>query len=148
MPVEGMLPSSWSDGRDLAAWISVVIGSLSLPLQLRWSEGRVEKKINAPFNKGVVVCLLLQRDGGETRFFQAGLGGEGENACTSVICILEELLAGHGGEEELSRIVISAFASCRPYPFCYWCGGSAPTLEARARAAKVLLLFCTGGGVS
>jgi hypothetical protein len=68
--------------------------------------GRVERKIDAPFNKGVAVCLLLQRDDGETRFF----------------------LAGHGGEEELSRVIINASASWRPYPFCYWCGGSAPQL--------------------
>jgi hypothetical protein len=90
--------------------------------------GRVERKIDAPFNKGVAVCLLLQRDGGETRFFLAGLGGEGENAYTPTICVLEELLAGHGGEEELSRVIINASASWRPYPFCYWCGGSAPQL--------------------
>jgi hypothetical protein len=52
MPVGSLMPSSASDGGDLAAWISAAVESLFLPLLLRWSEGRTKKKIDTPFNKG------------------------------------------------------------------------------------------------
>jgi hypothetical protein len=122
------MPGSASGAGDLVAWISADVGSLLLPLLLRWSEGRAEKKIDAPFNKGVAVYLLLQRGSGRRCFFLAGLGGEGESACVPLINDVEEFLAGRGGEEELSRIVANTSTSWSSYPCCCWCGDAAPKL--------------------
>ncbi|KAK1663161.1 hypothetical protein QYE76_051320 [Lolium multiflorum] len=97
------MPGSGSGGRDLAAWISADVGSLLLPLLLRWSEGRAEKKIDAPFNKGVAVYLLLQHDGGGAVFFP-GRPWRRESACTPAINVVEEFLAGHGGEESSAAL--------------------------------------------
>jgi hypothetical protein len=86
------------------------------------------QRTDAPSNKSEAVYLLLQSGSSGRRLFLAGLGGEGESACMTTNNVVEGLLAGRGGEEELSRIVTTASACWRSYPCCLWCGGSTPKL--------------------
>jgi hypothetical protein len=128
MTVGGLMPSSVSGGGDLAAWISADVGSLFLPPLLWWSEGRTKDKIDAPFNKGVAVFLLLQCGGGTPCFPMAGLGGKDGSMCVPPFIDVDEFLAGRGGEEELCHVVANASAAWRTYPGCSWRGDAAPKL--------------------
>ncbi|KAK1686638.1 hypothetical protein QYE76_047486 [Lolium multiflorum] len=74
-----------------------------------------ERAEGGSFNKIAAVHHLLQRVSGGRRLFMAGLGGEGENARASKNSVVDELLAGRGGDEEHSHAVVSSSASRRSY---------------------------------
>ncbi|KAK1668555.1 hypothetical protein QYE76_056714 [Lolium multiflorum] len=61
---------------------------------------------------------MKSRSGGR-RPFLAGLGGEGENVSPSEKGVVDELLAGRGGEEERAHASASSSASFRR-PYLHW----------------------------
>jgi hypothetical protein len=116
--------SSWSGGKDLAAWILAVVGVLLITFLLRWSERRVEGSPDALFNKDVAVNHLVLSSRGGHQLFLAGLGGEREKPSTPMSKVVEELLPGHGAEEECSCSAAKTTSAWCFYLGCFRCGGS------------------------
>jgi hypothetical protein len=145
------MPGSWSGGKDSAAWILVDIGILLLALLLQWSEGRVEGRTDAPFNKGVAVYHLVLRNRGGRQLFLAGLGGEGKararrratswRSSWSAVEARRSAAASLRTRHRPGGLIPAASGVAATRRSCF----SRPTVAARERRATVLLR-CTGSG--